>query len=216
MTVEEFEEFYAHAVARLTGQLYVMLGDLHEAQDVVQEAFVKGWNRRRQLDRDGQPEAWIRTVAWRLAVSRWRFRRRTSEAWRRGGAPPVVEGPEPDHLVLVEALRGLPAQQRRTLVLHYLCDLSVDQVAAETGLSPGTVKTHLSRGRATLAQRMDDPRGPGTEAEPPPPGRRQGEPRGTRPPARPRDPRSDGSRADHDRADPSRTDRPTGEEAPGE
>lgn len=45
MTVEEFEEFYAQTVARLTGQLYVMLGDQHEAQDVVQEAFAKGWSR---------------------------------------------------------------------------------------------------------------------------------------------------------------------------
>ncbi|MFF9431705.1 SigE family RNA polymerase sigma factor [Streptomyces sp. NPDC004288] len=168
MTVEEFEEFYAHTVARLTGQLYVMLGDLHEAQDVVQEAFVKGWDRRRQLDRDGRPEAWIRTVAWRLAVSRWRFRRRSSEAWRRGAPPPTVEGPGPDHLVLVEALRGLPQQQRRTLALHYLCDLSVDQVAEETGLSAGTVKTHLSRGRAALAHRIEDPRGtrPGAGDEP--------------------------------------------------
>ncbi|WP_435971523.1 SigE family RNA polymerase sigma factor [Streptomyces sp. Qhu_M48] len=158
MTVEEFEEFYAQAAARLTGQLYVMLGDLHEAQDVVQEAFVKGWSRRRQLDREGQPEAWIRTVAWRLAVSRWRFRRRTSEAWKRGGAPPAVEGPGPDHLVLVDALRELPPQQRRSLALHYLCDLSVEQVAGETGLSTGTVKTHLARGRAALAGRLQDPR----------------------------------------------------------
>ncbi|PRH75885.1 SigE family RNA polymerase sigma factor [Streptomyces solincola] len=158
MTVEEFEEFYAQTVARLTGQLYVMLGDLHEAQDVVQEAYVKGWTRRAQLDRAGQPEAWIRTVAWRLAVSRWRFRRRSAEAWRRGGAPPHVEAPGTEHLVLVEALRGLPAQQRRSLTLHYLCDLTVEQVAAETGLSASTVKTHLVRGRTALAHRLHDPR----------------------------------------------------------
>ncbi|MFF6981365.1 SigE family RNA polymerase sigma factor [Streptomyces sp. NPDC008343] len=159
MTVEEFEEFYAQTVARLTGQLYVMLGDQQEAQDVVQEAFAKGWVRRRQMDRDGHPEAWIRTVAWRLAVSRWRVRRRTADAWRRGGTPPPhVEPPGPDHLLLVDALRELPAQQRRTLTLHYLCDLSVEQVAAETGLSASTVKTHLVRGRAALARRLHDPR----------------------------------------------------------
>ncbi len=156
MTVEEFEEFYARTVARLTGQLYVMLGDLHEAQDVVQEAFVRGWSRRRQLDRDGQPEAWVRTVAWRLAVSRWRFRRRTADAWERGGEPPPVEAPGPDQVVLVDALRELPAQQRRTLTLHYLCDLTVEQIAGETGLSPSTIKTHLVRGRAALAHRLQD------------------------------------------------------------
>ncbi|MFB9391633.1 SigE family RNA polymerase sigma factor [Streptomyces coeruleoprunus] len=158
MTVEEFEEFYARAVVRLTGQLYVMLGDLHEAQDVVQEAFVRGWSRRRQLDRDGRPEAWIRTVAWRLAVSRWRFRRRTADAWSRSGAPPHVEGPGPDQVALVEALRELPVRQRRSLTLYYLCDLSVEQIASETGVSTSTVKTHLARGRTTLALRLQDPR----------------------------------------------------------
>ncbi|MFF3327165.1 SigE family RNA polymerase sigma factor [Streptomyces sp. NPDC002889] len=158
MTVKEFEEFYAQTVARLTGQLYVMLGDLQEAQDVVQEAFAKGWSRRRQLDRDGRPEAWIRTVAWRLAVSRWRFRRRTAEAWERRGAPPHTEGPGPEQVVLVEAMRELPAQQRRTMTLYYLCDLTVEQIATETGVSASTVKTHLVRGRTSLAHRLQDPR----------------------------------------------------------
>ncbi|MCZ4123521.1 SigE family RNA polymerase sigma factor [Streptomyces sp. H39-S7] len=156
MTVEEFEEFYAHAVGRLTGQLYVMLGDLHEAQDVVQEAFVRGWSRRRQLDGDGAPEAWIRTVAWRLAVSRWRGRRRSDDAWQRHGGAQSVEGPGPEPVALVSALRELSPRQRRTVVLHYVCDLSVDQIAAETGVSSGTVKTHLHRGRAALADRLTD------------------------------------------------------------
>ncbi|MFI8287682.1 SigE family RNA polymerase sigma factor [Streptomyces sp. NPDC085614] len=158
MTVEEFEEFYAQTVARLTGQLYVMLGDLHEAQDVVQEAFVRGWGRRRQLDRDGRPEAWIRTVAWRLAVSRWRVRRRSAEAWRRRDAPVEVAGPGPEQVALVDALRGLPDRQRRAVTLHYLCDLTVEQIAAETGMSASTVKTHLGRARTALADRLQDPR----------------------------------------------------------
>lgn len=158
MTVEEFEEFYAQTVARLTGQLYVMLGDQHEAQDVVQEAFARGWSRRRQLDRNGQPEAWIRTVAWRLAVSRWRVRRRAADAWQRSGAPPHVDGPGPESVALVEALRQLPANQRRTMTLHYVCDLTVEQIAVETGLSASTVKTHLVRGRTALSLRLQDPR----------------------------------------------------------
>lgn len=157
MTAEEFEEFYAHAVKRLTGQLYVMLGDLHEAQDVVQEAFVKGWSRRRKLARDGAPEAWIRTVAWRLAVRRRHGRRRTEQAWQRHGGAPPVSAPDPGSIVLVQALKGLSPQQCRTVALHYVCDLSVEQIARETGLATGTVKTHLSRGRAALAGHLQDP-----------------------------------------------------------
>ncbi|MEU7179068.1 SigE family RNA polymerase sigma factor [Streptomyces celluloflavus] len=156
MTAEEFEEFYAHAVRRLTGQLYVMLGDLHEAQDVVQEAFVKGWSRRGKLAADGAPEAWIRTVAWRLAARRRQVRRRTEQAWQRHGGAPPVSAPDPGSVVLVQALKDLSPQQRRTVTLHYVCDLSVERIARETGLSTGTVKTHLSRGRAALAGRLGD------------------------------------------------------------
>lgn len=157
MTAEEFEEFYAHAVGRLTGQLYVMLGDAQEAQDVVQEAFVKAWSRRGRLDREAAPEAWIRTVAWRLAIRRFKKLRRSEQAWLRHGAAPDVGAPEPGTVALVEALKGLSAQQRRVVALHYICDLSVEQIAGETGLSTGTVKTHLSRGRTALAARLQDP-----------------------------------------------------------
>ncbi|MFE3494285.1 SigE family RNA polymerase sigma factor [Streptomyces sp. NPDC059169] len=158
MTTEEFEEFYEACVKRLVGQVYLMIGDLHEAQDVVQEAFVRAWGRRSQLRRDGGPEAWIRTVAWRLAVSRWRRRGRTADAWRRHheGRAPTVPEPDPGTVALVAALRKLSERQRRAAVLYYVCDLSVEQVAAETGAASGTVKSHLSRARAALAPHLDD------------------------------------------------------------
>ncbi|MET9429937.1 MULTISPECIES: SigE family RNA polymerase sigma factor [unclassified Streptomyces] len=158
MTEEEFHELYAHSVTRLVGQLYLMTGDLHEAQDVVQEAFVRAWGRRSRLVRDAGPEAWIRTVAWRLAVSRWRRGRRAAEAWRRHGAGLRDTAPAPDasSVALVAALHTLSERQRRVAVLHYVCDLSVEQVAAETGISAGTVKTHLSRARAALAPHLAD------------------------------------------------------------
>ncbi|MCX4511355.1 SigE family RNA polymerase sigma factor [Streptomyces sp. NBC_01619] len=159
MTDEEFEEFYGSGVKQLVGQVYLVTGDLHEAQDVVQEAFVRAWSRRSGLRRDAGPEAWIRTVAWRLAVSRWRRRGRAAEAWRRhhreGRAPGAPE-PDPGTVALVAALRQLSERQRRVAVLHYVCDLSVAQVAAETGMAPGTVKSHLFRARAALAPHLDD------------------------------------------------------------
>ncbi|MEE1755901.1 SigE family RNA polymerase sigma factor [Streptomyces sp. SP18CS02] len=164
MTVEEFEEFYAHSVTRLVGQVYLMTGDLHEAQDVVQEAFVRAWGRRSRLVRDAGPEAWVRTVAWRLAVSRWRRRGRAAEAWRThgNGLPGSAPEPDADTVALVEALRRLPERQRRVAVLHYVCDLTVEQVAAEAGVSTGTVKTHLSRARAALSRHLGPEPGTGT------------------------------------------------------
>lgn len=84
----EFDAFYAESVGRLIGHLYAMTGDLAEAQDVVQEAFARAWERRTELDLNGAPEAWVRTVAWRLAVSRWRKVRTALAFARRQGPPP--------------------------------------------------------------------------------------------------------------------------------
>lgn len=156
MNEQEFDEFYAASVGRLVGQLYAMTGDLAEAQDVVQEAFARAWERRRRLDRDNAPEAWVRTVASRLAVSRWRRVRTALMSARRQGPPAPVPPPEPHHVALVNALRQIPEAQRRAIVLHHLCDLSVEQVAAETGSPEGTVKARLSRGRAALARLLED------------------------------------------------------------
>ncbi|MCT2589649.1 SigE family RNA polymerase sigma factor [Streptomyces sp. N2-109] len=153
---DAFDAFYTASVGRLIGQLYAMTGDLAEAQDVVQEAFVRAWQRRTELDLDGAPEAWVRTVAWRLAVSRWR-RMRTALAFaRRQGPPATVAPPDPHHVLLVQALRQIPEAQRRAVVLHHLCDLTVEQVAAETDCPVGTVKSQLSRGRAALARLLAD------------------------------------------------------------
>jgi len=62
----------------------------------------------------------------------------------------VVEGPTPDRVAFIDALRKVPAEQRRALVLYYVCDLSVAQIATETGVPDGTVKARLARGRAAL------------------------------------------------------------------
>ncbi|MFP3989415.1 SigE family RNA polymerase sigma factor [Streptomyces sp. E11-3] len=157
MTEDEFDTFYASAFPRVVGQVYAFTGDYGQAQDVVQEAFVRAWDRRRDFLASEAPEAWIRTVAMRLAVSNWRRARRWLELVRRtpppGQAPgPALEHVALEHVALVAALRQLPEAQRLAIVLHHLCDLSVEQVASETGAPAGTVKARLSRGRAALAK----------------------------------------------------------------
>ena len=153
---EEFAGFYAASFQRLVGQLYAMIGDQSEAQDVVQEAFVRAWARRGKIDRNGAPEAWVRVTAWRIAASRWRRSRDGTRLESLAARPESVAGPTPDRVAFSDALRKVPAEQRRALVLYHLCDLSVDQIAAETGARAGTVKARLARGRAALAPYLSE------------------------------------------------------------
>lgn len=72
----EFDRFYSESFNRLVGHIYAMCGNLPEAQDAVQEAFVRAWDHRKKLDSSNNPEGWVRTTAYRLTVSRWRKARR--------------------------------------------------------------------------------------------------------------------------------------------
>lgn len=156
MDREEFTTFYTATFHRLVGQLYAMTGDRAEAQDAVQEAFVRAWARRSKFDRDGAPEGWIRITAWRIAVSRWRRAKDGRRLMELTARTEPVAGPTPDRVAFADALRQLPAEQRRALVLYHLCDLTIEQIAAETGAPAGTVKARLARGRAAITPFMSE------------------------------------------------------------
>src|SRR3954454_21471084 len=123
----EFDELYAASFQRVSVQVYAMIGNWDEAQECTQEAFAKAWSHRKSLDKGRYPEAWVRTTAYRLAVSRWRRKskeRRTPD--RALQLRLTISEPSPDHVAVVEALKHLPDAQRQALVLHHLCDLPVD------------------------------------------------------------------------------------------
>jgi RNA polymerase sigma-70 factor, ECF subfamily len=149
--MEDFDDFYAANYADLVVQIYAYFGDRQEAQDVVQEAFTRALARWRRLSGYEDPAAWVRRVAWNLATSRWRRTRTALRHLAGFRAEPVVDGPSPDRVALVEALAALPATLRRAMVLHYLADLPVAEIAVREGVAEGTVKSWLHRGRAALA-----------------------------------------------------------------
>ncbi len=163
MDREEFTSFYAASFPRLVGQLYAMTGDRAEAQDAVQEAFVRAWVHRGRIDTGPGAEAWVRVTAWRIAASRWRRAQEGVRLMLLAARPDRAAGPGPDHVAFVEALRRVPAEQRRALVLYHLADLTVEQIAAETGARPGTVKARLARGRAALAPHLRETTAPLSE-----------------------------------------------------
>jgi Sigma-70 region 2 len=108
-----FEEFYTATVGRLLGQLFPVTGDLHEAEEIVQEAFARAstrWARLRDYD---APEAWVRRVAMNLAADRGRRLQRQARALLRAGPPASVPAVSVEALALAEALRTLPCTSGR-------------------------------------------------------------------------------------------------------
>jgi RNA polymerase sigma-70 factor (ECF subfamily) len=128
-----FEEFYAATVGRLLGHLFLVTGDLHAAEEIVQEAFTRASLRWAHLRDYDVPEAWVRRVAMNLAADRARSLRRQTMA-----------------------LGTLPVRQRQAIVLHYLVDLPVAEIAQVLGVPHGTVKSLLARGRRALAAKLGE------------------------------------------------------------
>ena len=151
-----FEDFYTGTRHRLITYLYAMTGDRAEAQDAAQEAYVRAWQRWATVSGYDNPEAWVRTVAHRLCLNNWRKMRNRVTAYVRHGPAPDLGPPGEDSVALIAALRQLSTAERQAVVLHHLLDLSVAEVAAQTGAPAGTVKTRLARGRRALAGLLDE------------------------------------------------------------
>ena len=158
----DFEDFYAAVFDQLVGQLFLVTGNLQDAEDVVQEALTRAAVRWSRLRRYSVPEAWVRRVAMNLASDGFRrIRRRLAVAVRLRAELESRQPLAAELSGLTEALGALPMAQRKAVVLHHLLDLPVDQVAAELGVPVGTVKSRLARARGALAARL----APETQAE---------------------------------------------------
>jgi RNA polymerase sigma-70 factor, ECF subfamily len=135
---------------RLVVQLYGVVGDVGEAEDLVQEAFVRATAAGRRFLGADNHEAWLRTTAIRLHRNRWRKLRNFARIRHRLEQPTDLQGLD-EHVAVVAALRSLPEPQRQVIALYYLADLSVAEVAETLGCPVGTVKSRLQRAREALA-----------------------------------------------------------------
>jgi RNA polymerase sigma-70 factor, ECF subfamily len=150
---DEFDELYRTSRDRLVVQIAAITGDPSEARDFVQEAFIRAWTKWDQISTYDDAEGWIRRVAYRLAVGRWRRSRKL--LLRADVHQKQVEMPG-EQAGVIEALQRLSSMERRAIVLHHVCGLSVEEAALELRAPIGTVKSWLSRGRTHLASALDD------------------------------------------------------------
>ncbi|GAB3067180.1 MULTISPECIES: RNA polymerase sigma factor [unclassified Phycicoccus] len=150
----EFDAFYRDTARRVVHLVYGFTGDLTVAQDSTQEAYARAWQQWSTVRTHDDPLAWVRTVARRVAISGWRKKTTQDRAYERHGVRDTTGPPTEDRVAVVAALRTLSEPLREAVTLHYIGDLSIEQIAHETNTPAGTVKARLHRGRAQLAQAL--------------------------------------------------------------
>jgi RNA polymerase sigma-70 factor (sigma-E family) len=147
-----FEEFVVARRDALLRTAYLLTGNHHDAEDLVQTTLIKvvpKWSRI-----EDRPEPYVRRVLARESVSRWRARR-----WREVTTDLVPDvardgSDSADRIVLLEDLRRLSPRHRAVLVLRYFEDLTEVETAAALGISVGTVKSHARDALARLRTQL--------------------------------------------------------------
>ncbi|WP_344442386.1 SigE family RNA polymerase sigma factor [Kitasatospora nipponensis] len=166
---EGFEEYVAARQGALLRTAYLLTGDAHLAQDLVQSTLLRVWQRWSRIGPMEHADGYVHRVMVTMLAG-WRRRRWQGEVPH--GDPALVPAPgsgaahDPhaahgDRAVLVTALRTLPPRQRAVVVLRFHLDLSEAQAAAALGCSVGTVKSQtakaLARLRGSVPVLLDEP-----------------------------------------------------------
>lgn len=155
-TLDQVRDLYESVWGRLVGLVSLAASSRQEAEDCVQEAFVRllpVWPRVSAYD---DPEAWLRQVALRQLSNRHRTARAAAKALLKLPKPQTQSVPGPDSLDITRALATLSIGQRQVVVLHYYVRLDLASIACELNVPLGTVKSRLTRARNALAPLLEE------------------------------------------------------------
>lgn len=145
--LEALIDQYANTLLRAAAAI---LGDPCEAEDAVQDAFLRYLEKRPEFRDEGHERAWLLTVTANGCKSRLRARKRHPTTQLLD----VYPAPDGESRELLEAVMALPANQRAAVHLHYYEGYATDEIAKILGQRPGTVRSHLSRARDNLRRRL--------------------------------------------------------------
>ena len=156
---EAFAEYFAARSGSMRATAYLLCGDWHRAEDLVQTTFTKLYLRWGRVQKQESLDPYVRQVMMRAFIDEgrwgwWRRERPHDEPIERAASS---GSPAEDRLMLLRALADVPPRQRAVLVLRYWQDLSVEETAATLGCTTGTVKSQAARGLVTLRGLMGAP-----------------------------------------------------------
>ncbi|GLZ31487.1 RNA polymerase sigma24 factor [Lentzea sp. NBRC 105346] len=152
----EFGEYVDARALVMRRTAFLLCGDWHRAEDIVQNALAKLYVAWPRVQRSGTVDAYARKVLVRAAVDESRrgfFRRERAVR----DLPDTAVSPASPDLDVRRALAALPSGQRTVVVLRYWEDLSVGEVARLLGRTEGTVKSQAAKGLAALRSLLGDP-----------------------------------------------------------
>lgn len=156
--IDWFTELYRASYTEIVITVCGLTRDLHAAEEATQEAFARGFDKRRTLRSVDNRAAWLTTVAINEAKRKLRrgklFRRESMTNQDAAGEGADVHI---DRIDLWREVLKLPADQRQTLMMFHFADLPMTEIADRLGIALGTVKSRLARARATLADRLAYP-----------------------------------------------------------
>jgi RNA polymerase sigma-70 factor (sigma-E family) len=148
----DFDELYRREYRPLVALAYGLSGSRAAAEEIVQDAFLAAHRKWRHISSYDAPSMWLRRVVANRSVSTVRRRVAEAKALTRVGSWANRPQPLPEqHEELWKAIRRLPDQQAKAVLLRYVDDCTVAQTATILGCTEGTVKTHLHRARRSLA-----------------------------------------------------------------
>jgi RNA polymerase sigma-70 factor (ECF subfamily) len=161
---EPFEVFYRREYSRLVAIARALTRSGAAAEDLAQETFVSAHRQWDRVSTYDDPGAWLRRVLINRATS---WQRKMGAEWRAisrlgGRAPDTLPDLSPPATEVWDQVRRLPRRQAQATVLHYVDQLSVEEIGEVLGVSPGAVKTHLHRARSNLGQTLKAWREEGT------------------------------------------------------
>lgn len=154
---DDFEAFVSASSPGLTRLATLLLRNRHDVEEAVQETYTRVFRHWHRIAQDGDPYAYARSVLVNLTTDHWRYRRQHPVArWTEAELESVALDPSnADRLDLLVHLRSLPGRRRAVVVMRIYCDMSESEVAGALKISPGAVKSALSRGLSQLRVAME-------------------------------------------------------------
>ncbi len=149
-TAEDLEGLVLAHETTLYRAALALLGDVHEAEDAVQDAFLKYLEKRPALAGEDHARAWLLRVTINGCKSRLRA------PWRRRRVPmPDLLPAAPEEREALEEIYALPPRDRAAVHLFYYEGYKTAEIAAMTGEAEGTVRARLSRARKKLRKLLE-------------------------------------------------------------